>query len=45
MNKVLLKEAIGGFRNWHHDEIRLVRRGKPKQQKIKKVGYGCQNLS
>jgi hypothetical protein len=36
MNKVMLKEAIGGFRNWHHDEIRLVQRGKPK--KTKKVG-------
>jgi hypothetical protein len=33
MNGVLLKTAIGGFRNWHQDEIRLVRRGKPKQKK------------
>ena len=33
MNGVLLKEAIGGFRKWHQDEIKLVRRGKPKRRK------------
>jgi hypothetical protein len=33
MNKVLLKEAIGGFRNWHQDEIKLVRRGALKRSR------------
>jgi len=31
MNGVLLKTAIGGFRNWHQDEVKLVRR-KPKRK-------------
>jgi hypothetical protein len=32
MNSALLKTAIGGFRRWHQDEIRLERHGKPKQR-------------
>ena len=33
MNGVLLKKAIGGFLKWHQDEIKLVRRRKPKKRK------------
>ena len=32
MNGVLLKKAIGGFRRWRRDEIKLVRRRKPKRR-------------
>lgn len=36
MNGVLLEKQIGGYRRWNQDEIRLVRRGKPKQTRRRK---------
>ena len=33
MHGVLLQNQIGGFRSWNQDEIKLVRRRKPKQTK------------
>jgi hypothetical protein len=43
MSSVLLKTAIGGFRNWHQDEIKLVRRGKLKQTKRRRSKKQRQN--
>jgi hypothetical protein len=37
MNGVLLEKHIGGFRRWNQDEIKLVRRGKPKQRKQRRT--------
>jgi hypothetical protein len=31
MHGVLLQKQIGGFRRWNQDEIKLVRRGKPRK--------------
>ncbi len=33
MHGALLEKAIGGFRNWNLDELRLVKRGKMKRSK------------
>ena len=32
MHGVLLEKAIGGFRNWNLDELRLVKRGRGKRK-------------
>ena len=32
MHGVLLKKSIGGFRRWNLDELRLVKRGRSKEQ-------------
>ena len=31
MHGAMLENSIGGFRNWNIDELRLMKRGKPKR--------------